>query len=225
MITSQENAATIAANEDFITRVAAYKALLTAEGLPLSIDVELLKTTLRTQLFQKLLSADKGLKMRWDMLKSQDARLKLIADTIDLAGYDIVDAITEAVKGLETAYNRIYVRGVAGSAKNIAPFAQFADVYGLDLGALLDSRTFDWTGKEHVLEYFQELGGKLAQLRTIMRGAVSTSYGLVDVFHVLGRFYADGSNQGDVIAHEGAVMRLVTDLEQAGKLDLIPSGK
>ena len=225
MITTQENAATIAANADFTRLVTDYKALLTAEGLPLGIDVELLKTTVRTQLFQKLLSVDKGLKMRWDMLKSQDARLKLIADTIDLTGYDIVDSIAEGVKGLETAYKRIYVNGIGGFVHTWVPFAQFAEVCELDLAALLDSHTYDWAGKEHVLDYFQDLGEKLAQVRTLFRAGIGTHYTLSDVLHVLSRFYTDSSNQGEVIAQQGAVMRLVSDLNKAGKLDLIPTGK
>ncbi len=224
MITQTENAATIAANADFIARVADYKALLTAEGLPVSIDVELLKTTLRTQLFQKLLSADKGLKMRWDMLKSQDARLKLIGDTIDLTGYEVVDTIAEAVKGLEMAYKKIYT-DATGHVVNHVPFAQFASVYGLDLAPLLDAYTFDWAGKEHVLEYFQALSQHLYQLRDVMRAAVATSYTLGDVLHVLPRFYTPQSSAGEIVAREGVVMTLAKDLEQLGKLDLIPTGK
>lgn len=225
MITQTEKTATVAANADFTRLVTEYKALLTAQELPFSIDVDMLRTTVRTQLFQKLLGVDKGLKMRFDMLKSQEARIKLVTDTIDLTGYDAVDAIAEGVKGLETAYNRIFVSGFFARASSVVPFAQFAEVYALDLAAMLDARTFDWAGKEHVLEYFQQLGNKLGQLRTIMQAGVGTHYTLADVLSVLRRFYTDQSSQGEVIAHEGAVMRLYTDLNKAGKLAVIPSGK
>ncbi|MFD2720602.1 hypothetical protein ACFST9_17915 [Hymenobacter monticola] len=221
MITQAENAATIAANAHFTTLAADYKALLAANDFPLTIDVELIKTTLRTQLFQKLLGADKGLKMRFDMLKSNEARLKLIGDTIDLTGYDIIDDIASAVKELERAYNGVYSRG-AGFIKNVVSFTTFADVCELDLGLLLDSKTYDFTGREHVLEYFRELGQHLQQLREILRVAVSSSYTLGDSLHVLGRFYTGESGEGDLTPDQGAVMRLVTDLEKVGKLAMIP---
>lgn len=222
MITKTENAATIAANADFGRLVTDYKALLTAEGLPLSIDVALLTTAYKTLWFQKLLSADKGLKMRFDMLKSQEARLRLIADTIDLTGYDVIDDIAEAVKGLETAYKRVYTRG-SGFVKDSVTFAQFAEVYELDLAALLNSFTYDWAGKEHVLAYVQRLGNQVEQLRDILRETVSTHFTLVDTCQVLARFFTPDSAEGVVMADEGSVMRLVTDLEKAGKLGMIPT--
>jgi hypothetical protein len=221
MITKTENAATVAVHADFTRLVTEYKALLTAQGLPLSIDVELLKTTLKTQLFQKLLGADKGLKMRFDMLKSQDARLRLVSETVDLAGYDIVDTLAQAVKGLETAYKKIYTQGL-GFMWQVVTFAQFADAYELDLAALLDSFTYDWTGKEHVLAYVQGLGAKVEQLRDILRATVGSHYTFADTCHVLGRFFTPGSAEGVVIADEGSVMRLVTDLDKLGKLGMIP---
>lgn len=221
MISKAENTATIAANAALIQKVVDYKALLTAQELPFSIDMAVLTTTIRTQLFQKLLSVDKGLKMRWDMLKTDEARLKLITDTIDLNGYEIVEQLDSAVKGLESAYNRIYMPSL-GMLYKFMPFAQLAETYELDLQAMLDKRTYDWTGREHALAYFNELAPKLTELRDIFRAGVSTSFTLHDTVSVLSRYYTQDSVEGTVEASEGAVMRLVNDLAKAGKSELIP---
>lgn len=219
MITQTENAAALAQNSAFIAQVAAYKQLLTDHNFPFTVDMQVLATTLRTQLFQKLLAVDKGLKMRWDMLRTDEARIKLITDTIDLNGYDVVDEAQEAVKALETGYNRMYVGELGYMGKQV-PFRTFAQVYALDLQALLDSKTFDWTGKQHVLDYFQALGEMLREFRGIGRVVSSTSFSLYDAGAVLPRYFQEVNET--VVVNEGGVMRLVNDLEKAGKLSMIP---
>jgi hypothetical protein len=220
MITAKQNAAAIAGNPEFIRLVTEFKALVAAQGLPLSLDMSMLETAYKTQLFHKLLGVDKGLKMRFEMLKSDEARLKLVADTIDLTGYDVIDTIAEAVKRLETLYKNIWA-GSYGSLSSWMSFQQFFDVYGLDLAAALDAYTFDWTGKEFALEYFAQLGQQLEHVRNILRVTMSSHYDLHNACNVLSRFF-DGAGDAEIVPEEGAVMRLVKDLTKAGKLDLIP---
>ncbi len=221
MISTTEKTVILSDNAPFLAQIKAYKDLLSANYFPVSIDVEYLKTVLRTQLFDRLCGVDKGLKMRFDMFKTNEAKLKLIAATIDLQGYDIVPEVEEAVKGLELAYNRIYIGG-STKLSTVVTFAGFADAYELDLAAVLEAYTYDFTGREHALAYFQNLGTKLHELRDIMRFGRSTHYTLHDAAMVLSNFYTPGSQEGTICPHQGAVMRLITDLEKAGKLSVIP---
>jgi hypothetical protein len=220
MISTIEKTQILTANAGFIAQVKVYKDLLSANYFPLSVDPEYLKTVLRTQLFDRLCGVDKGLKMRFDMLKTNEAKLKLIAATIDLEGYDIVPQLESAVKELELAYNRIYIGG-STSLHKVVTFAGFADAYELNLATVLETYTYDFTGREHVLRYFAELGAKLVELRDIFRATRSTSYTFVDAARTVSAFYTEAEGN-TVVADQGGVMRIITDLEKAGKLDLIP---
>ena len=215
-LTATERAEALAANVPFIVLCDEYKALCAVNDLPLSVDVPTLVTHIQSALFDKLLSIDKGLKARYEMLRSDTAKLKMIADNVDLTGYDIVDTLRAAVAALTSAYRRVWV-GSALLHKNVT-FEQFADVAELDLPALLDGYVLDWTGKAHVLACFQSLAPALEKLRDMFRAGISTHYTLADTLGTLARCYTPESSAGALVANEHAVMRLANDLDNAGKL-------
>lgn len=66
---------------------------LTTYGLTPSTDIKAIKKEYKTKLFNQLLEADAGLRLKRDMLRTEEARQKLLEETIDLDGYtELVEA-------------------------------------------------------------------------------------------------------------------------------------
>lgn len=68
-------------------------AKLAALSLTPSTDLQRLKDEYKVLLFSKLMAADKGLKMRYEMHRTEAAKLELINSTVSLEGYEEVEEL------------------------------------------------------------------------------------------------------------------------------------
>ena len=211
MITIKEKEDILSRNTKIISLITDFKALVAENGLPVSDNIQTLETALRSQLFQKLLAVDKGLKLRWELLKTDEARIKLITDTVNLDGYSQVQEMQIALNTIERLYKQVYANTFL---YDTVPFSIFAEKWEMDLDAVLTSMVFDWTGKEDVLEFFQNLAPSLAKLREVLRAAISTSYTLHATLQLLDGYYTPESHAGSIEIKESAVMGLVNRLNE-----------
>jgi len=215
MITQLEKDTILTQYAGFIQQTIDFKALVATNGLPVTSHLPTLETAFKSQIFQKLLAVDKGLKMRFELLKTDEARVKLIDAHVDIDGYEDVATMRNVLLVLEQQYNRISLGVMHGRLFNLVPFDVFTDHYKMDLEALVSGFVFDWTGKEDVLEYVQGLAPALEQLRTVFRAVHSTSVTLADTLRTVAMYFTDESNTGPIEVKESAVMtNLVRLLDQ-----------
>lgn len=223
MLTSLQAAAVRQREADFMERCAVYKRLLINLDLPFSVDLPTLDTAYGQQLFEGLLKLDKGLKARYDLLRTDEGRQKLVADTISTAGHEVVDQVGAALKALTSAYRSVSL-GHEGWLHSKYDLGQFANWYELDLGKVLDALTIDWGSQAHVLTYFKTLGEELQRLRTMFRPLVDTSGNLDAVLSVVASAYKHrGGSQEPVEVDELRLHQvLLPQLQKAQVLGLIP---
>lgn len=223
MITQKIKDKTLADNSELVTQIADYKALATAHGLPITSDVATLETALRGQLFQKLLTADKGLQTRFNMLKTDDARIKMINDTVNIDGYEQVGEMQAALAVIEKGFNRVWY-GI-NHLRNTVKFSQFVDNWEMDLDKVLSSMVFDWSENRVVLNYFKSLEPTLTTLREVFRASMHNDYRLHETLTLLSHFYTAASETGDIEADEATVMTLAKELADANAFNLISTTK
>lgn len=216
-ITTQEYTNALITNAHFNEMTKAFKLLLTANGLPLSVELPVLKTHYKTQLFEKLLSIDKGLKMRYDMTKSVSGKLALIETTIDLDGYEIFPKLETLIAAMEKLYKMIYLTQWAMLWKSI-PFNSFATLHNLDLEIFLQSKIIDWTGKEDIIALFRDLIPALTKLRSLFQATISTSYTIENTLHRLNGYYCEPECNAPFDVSEYNIFHLTQVLERCGKL-------
>jgi hypothetical protein len=188
MLTQAENQAARAQAADFLTEATAYKALLAAHKLPLSVDLHQLTDVYRGRLFEQLLAADAGLKARYDMVRTPAGQKQFRTETmatIDLRGHELPKQLQEALNDLEQAY---HVVPMPNEVKRLA-LSLLASGYGLDLGRYLDERTESWAGKEPALAYFEQLGAALTQWRTVVNSFRGNPSNLSDLLSTLDYFF------------------------------------
>ncbi|QIX62283.1 hypothetical protein HER32_14290 [Hymenobacter sp. BT18] len=227
LFTKREVAAAKQTAHGFIKQCEEYRALLQEHELPLSMDINTLTGVLRAQQFAKLLAFDKGLKMRFEMLRTEEAQQKLIADTIDLTGYAIVDELPRRIEGLQRTYSGLMLttgNRPAMLAREGYSLGQLLSQYGLDFNAWIEANAIDWTGKQHVLEFFRELAKPLTQLRTIYRKTRASDASLQ---HLVGPqiagYFTDESNMGALEPHEHRLIQeLIPQLQQLNLLAGFP---
>ncbi|TGE24767.1 hypothetical protein E5K00_06050 [Hymenobacter aquaticus] len=227
MFTTKE--ITQAQNEarSFINQCEEFRALLVEHELPMSFDLEKLKGVLRAQLFAKLLAVDKGLKMRFEMLRTEEAQQKLVADTIDLSGYTIVDNLGRLIAQLQQGWSRLQLRRgrwFCQPERDGVSLNTLATAHNLDFNQWLQSREMDWRGKEHVLAYFEELGKTLAQVRALHRATRDSGASLAHTFGpAVANYFTEASNTGPVAPDEHWIMgELIPTLERKGMLASFP---
>lgn len=200
---------------DFIKQCDEYKSILASNGLPISVNIPLLKTTLKTILFDRLLSVDKGLRMRYDMVRSDSGKLALINSTIDLDGYDIIPELETRIKALLRSYNQIYLQF---SLSQCLPFDTFATHHNLDLQKILFSYIIDWSKTEPILELFADLIPVLTKLRSLFQNTYSTHYTLELTLHRLSNFYSETNHEQPINVSEHDCLFVVQKLESIGML-------
>lgn len=215
-ITESECTEVLRRNARFVALCDNYRTLCETNDFPVSVDMKLLATVYRTQLFQQLLAVDKGLKARYEMLRTDAAKLKLITDTIDLSGYDILDTLESEIDLMELAYQQIWVSSLH-LHRNIS-FSIFCEKTGLNLSTLLTGWVINWEGREHILTYFRELAPLLENMREMHRSIISTGFTLADTLAVIGSTYTQDSQRETLVADEKKVHQLADSLEKAGKL-------
>ena len=179
MITQVENTEARRYFARFMTQCEAYKTLLTTAGLPVSVDLAQLQAAYRQQLFAGLLKADKGLQARYELLRTDEARQKLVADVINLDGHEAIDTAAAALRQLATTYQQLSIPGEPPLHRNL-PLSSFAEYHDLDFGQVLDSYTIDWAGNEHVKAYFDELAQLLTPWLTIVRKTMKSGATMAD---------------------------------------------
>lgn len=216
-ITQTENDNALITYSTFIKSCGEYKALLTANELPVSVDISLLKTTLKTILFDKLLSVDKGLKMRYEMTKSDTGKIGLINSTINLEGYDIIPDLETRIKALGKMYWQIGF-GVA-ALRNELPMEKFATLHGMDLQKLLLSFVIDWSKNQPVYDLFLNLIPSFQLLHDSFKNAYQTSYQIDHTLTTLLRYYFENYlNNNNIKVDEHRVFEYVQILESKGAL-------
>ncbi|KUG09388.1 hypothetical protein [Solirubrum puertoriconensis] len=204
MLTQQENQQAQTAQRAFIEQCATYRQLLEANELPLSVCVPTLKTAIRNKLFAQLLTVDAGLKMRFEMLRTEEAQEKLVAETINLDGYEVVEQIEKQVAAIKTAFSRIMISAGSGlmMPEREMPLSTFASEFGLNLAAYLDKHTFNWKGNEHVLAYFQKLGKELEMAREMIHSSRDSSASIYQAFGKLADYFKSESHDGPIVPNE-----------------------
>jgi hypothetical protein len=188
MITQVENTEARRYFAGFITQCTTYKSLLTTAGLPVSVDMDVLTGAYRQQLFDGLLKVDKGLKARYELLRTDDARAKLIADTINLDGHDVIDDAAAALQQLARTYQQVQIPG-EGPLHRDMPLESFARYHNLDFGQLLDAHTLSWAGNEHVKAYFDNLATALTPWLAIVRKTMKSGATVEDAGQLLGQYF------------------------------------
>ncbi|GAB3572928.1 hypothetical protein [Hymenobacter daeguensis] len=226
MITQKENDWIQSIHANYIADVEAYKQALTGYGLPLVATAEALTTAYKAMLFTPLMAADKGLKARWDLTKTQAGQIALINATIDTDGHDEHDQLQASLNGLRTKYG--YVLNNTYSVLNKATFEQFAEVYQLDLPRVINENTIDLSDKQDIITLFTDLAGTFGKLRNIFiaSGNLHTNAGLHEVGDITAQMFenTDWSNYNPTVK-DMAVWQLSNALNKAGKRDLIPKIK
>lgn len=216
MISSTENKQYRHRAAPFMVAVDTYKALLAAHNLTFSVDAAAVLTQYRTQLFAPLLAADKGLKMRWELLKTDAARVALVNATIDLTGYELADAVAAQLAALRETYRRqAHNWGVS-----MYSWEGFALQYQLDVPAVLDSMTVDLSDKQDIVAFLARYRTLLEEARTVFvaAGYLDTSSTARDAALVVMGSYDDAGQ-----VKETAVWQLSTDLTRKGKRGIIPT--
>ena len=223
MISLTEKQTLLAGSSKLQDAITTFKALVAANGLPITSDFNTLTTALKGQLFQKLLAVDKGLKMRFDLLKTDDAKIKLLNETVNLDGYTEVVEMQEELIKIERLYNQLAV-GFLQIHKAI-PFKVFVERWEMNVDNVLSAMLFDFSDKEHVLDFINSIIPTLTTLRECFRATFSTDYNLEETLNLLGSMYTSESNKGTIAASEGAVMQIAKHLEESSALQLIPQAK
>lgn len=101
------------------------------QGLELtpSLDMAKIKEEYKVILFQKLMKVDKGAKMRYELHRTEKAKLKMINDFVSLEGYSELDEIQEAIGMYQNAMHSSMLHRLPLTIEQIV-----AD-YGCDLVA------------------------------------------------------------------------------------------
>jgi hypothetical protein len=211
----------------FMTKCDEYRALIAEHELPLSLDINTLTAALKSQQFTKLLAVDAGLKMRYEMLRTEEAQQQLINDTINLNGYDIVPNLERRITELQALYGRMMLYSCNSwivPERNGMPLSMLASHHNLDLTNWLQSQLINWTGKEHVLAYFTTLAKQVSQVRAIVRATRDSGATLATVLGMRTTiFFTEASNAGPVEPNEHYITRdLIPYLEDRGRLKDFP---
>ena len=223
MITQEQNRIAKANSAEFMQLCADYKALLASMNLPYSIDIEAHKKVIRLRIADELMKADAGLKMRWDILRTEAGRQKLrqeTAATVDLAGYEDVEQLQQTLNELKFAYNSV---GMLPDQYRLS-FDQLAGHYQLDLASVIDSRTMTWDGgKEKVLAYFKDLAQQIHQAQKLMKSLGRQTYPLDTMFNSLTSFYKFSISGGVLEPDEEKIYTYVLrELQEKGLLADFP---
>lgn len=222
MLTQSENAALRQKYAAFIAQCTAYTAFLTANKLPFSSDLAELTAAYRRQLFERLLVIDAGLSARYELLRTEEGKEKLISDTVNTDGHELVDQVSQILQALTAAYRHISFSMGHQLEKEI-PIARFARAYALDLGRVLDAKTMDWSGSEHVRVYFAQMAPELTRIRDIFRHVTRNDAGLAETFIALAAIYHEDSTAAPVTVNEHFLYaRLIPELEQKNLLNMVP---
>lgn len=181
MLTQAENQAARQAATDFQTAATAYKAFLTSHELPLSLDTAKLLDIYRGRLFEQLLTADTGLRARYELARTKEGKQRIQADTmagISLAGHELPEQLAEAMAELEAAYHTL---PQFNDVKHLA-LGQLLGGYGLDYGRYLDQYTMSWEGKEQARAFFEQLAVTLTQWRGLSLASGGSAGTLAEIF-------------------------------------------
>ncbi|HEX8425651.1 hypothetical protein, partial [Hymenobacter sp.] len=185
------------------------------------------KRIIRLRIADELLKADVGLKMRWDILRTETGRQKLrqeTAATVDLAGYEDVEQLEASLKNLRFAYTSVERL----PDQYLLSFEQFAGFAKLDLAAVIDSRTMVWgEDKQKVLDYFQTVSEQFEQARKVMRALGLHTWPLDNLVRSLSSFYnLTGPAQMDQplmrVDAQAIYSRVIPELEQKDLLAGFP---
>lgn len=195
MITQKENAEARRYFARFMEQCTTYKALLTTAGLPLSVDLPTLRQAYQQQLFDGLLKVDQGLKARYDLLRTDEARTQLVASTINLDGHDVIDDAATALQQMEVVYKQLAIPG-SGPLHRDTPLSSFAQYYALDFGRLLDENTLSWAGNEHVKAFFEQMATSLTPWLKIVRSTMKSGASVQDAAMLLADYFAMYTPEG-----------------------------
>lgn len=225
MFTQKEAADAKKQERNFIERCEAYRVLLTEQELPLTLDLERLKTELRNQLFAKLLTVDAGLAMRWEMLRSEEAQRKLVLDTVDLTGYEIVPELSKHIQSITAYYSRICFWAESGyhDVARVLTLDRLVSGYDLDLAKWIDEQVFSWKEEEiALLDFFRhELAPQLEKARRIIRASKSSGATLRETLNYMSGFFTDSSQSGEIAPKEYTLYSYVLpDVQRSGLMPL-----
>jgi hypothetical protein len=229
MITEQQNQAFKAQHQEFMQQCVAYKALLASLDFPYSVDTAALRKRMQKRIAEELIQADPSLKLRWEILRTEEGRRQLLNETaasIDLAGYEDIAQVESALASLKMFYNE--VGRLPDQAR--CSFEDLAGQYQLDLGAFVDRRTMTWAGKEHVLAYFTDLAQQLHQARKVLASVGKPVYSTSTLMDSLTSFYQLGpyhtTNLEDELLRvdeEKVYMQALPPLQEKGLLAGFPA--
>lgn len=205
MLTPEQRETAYRQADDFTEACADYRALLATHDLPLTVNLAQLEALYRGRLFDELLQADPGLRARYELARTPDAKQQLRAQTVgslDLRGHELPEQLAQAVAGLEHALLDLLAHGWPNDVPRLS-LAQLASSYGLDYGRLLDARTMQWAGKEAAQAYFAQLGQVLTGWRALQRGLGKNVSTLSHTLEQLDTYFPNQlPAQGPIVADE-----------------------
>lgn len=200
----------------FTAAAAAYKTLLEANDLPFALDTDTLYFAYKTQLFTKLVAVDKGLKMRYDMLKAAEAKQALIAATIDLTGYDITTEITTALQELHETLTAANSAIGYGDSLEKPTLPTLFTAHRLDVAEYLKAHVIDWTAdRSTVLDMVNQYAELLTSLGNMLRGTGIQCDTTTDAHHHLADLVA--LNAGTATVNELGVYQMIEGAKHRAK--------
>ncbi|RFP65587.1 hypothetical protein D0N36_07775 [Hymenobacter lapidiphilus] len=121
-------------------------------------------------MFLKLVAVHSGLKMQYDMLKTDLSKQELINSTINLAGYSIVTDLTNALNDLHTSLNACNISLRSDNVK--MPTLSELVSYQLSVTEYLKSFVIDWsdTNNSKVLDMVKQYATVVTDAVTMLKG-------------------------------------------------------
>ncbi|WP_147320793.1 hypothetical protein [Hymenobacter lapidiphilus] len=138
--------------------------------MKLSVDINDLLFQAKTTMFLKLVAVHSGLKMQYDMLKTDLSKQELINSTINLAGYSIVTDLTNALNDLHTSLNACNISLRSDNVK--MPTLSELVSYQLSVTEYLKSFVIDWsdTNNSKVLDMVKQYATVVTDAVTMLKG-------------------------------------------------------
>ncbi|MBC6605620.1 hypothetical protein H8B13_02185 [Hymenobacter sp. BT188] len=209
---------------EFAAAAAAYATLLDANALPLSLDTTTLHFAYKTQLFTKLVTANKGLKMQYDMLRTDEAKQALINQTIDLTGYEIITEIAHALQEMQETLT--VANGAIGNGDTLEkPTLPTLFRHGLKVAEYLNGYVIDWTSADRaeVLNQVNQYAETLAGMQATLHRFGGASESVAELHRTLNKLVT--LHNGTGTGNELAVYNLLADADHRAKMNAMLAQK
>lgn len=159
----------------FDKKAEAFKKLLDDNKLSLTIDINTLLFQYKLNLFTDLLKVDKGLKFRYDLLKSDMAKRDLINSSVNLDGYTIVNELKVNITDLNTELERVNNNFRFDKYFAIPTMYVLVNQYTITISKYLQNQLISWNEKQiNDLETIQNFRKLFDEIKKIFYKSTSS---------------------------------------------------